>query len=167
MKEEKLLDLLKVMLKNSRLSDRELARLMNLSQPTVSRVRTALEKQGYIKTYTVIPDFRKMGYRLLAFTFCKMKSYPNAKEAMDLVRQGAEWASKRPNVVFASDGQGLGGSDIVVMSFHKDYDEYLEFMHSYAFEWGYALSTFDSFIVSTTSKLVMKPFDLRYLANDK
>ena len=49
MKEEKLLDLLKVMLKNSRLSDRELARLMNLSQPTVSRVRTALEKQGILR----------------------------------------------------------------------------------------------------------------------
>lgn len=167
MNEERLLDLLRVMLKNSRLSDRELAKLLNVSQPTVSRSRIALEKQGYIKTYTLIPDFRKMGYRLLVFTFCKMKSYPNAKGAMDLVKQGAEWARKRPNVLFASDGQGLGGSDIVMMSLHKDYDEYLKFMHSYAFEWGYALSTFDSFVVSTSSELVMKPFDLRYLAHDK
>ena len=96
-----------------------------------------------------------------------MKSYPNAKEAMDLVKQGAEWARKRANVIFASDGQGLGGADIVMMSLHRDYDEYLKFMHSYAFEWGYALTTFDSFVVSTSSELVMKPFDLRYLAYDK
>jgi DNA-binding Lrp family transcriptional regulator len=166
-KDEALLNLLKMMLKNSKQSDRQLAKLMNVSQPTVTRNRSALEKQGYIKTYTVIPDFKKMGYRLLVFTFCKLKSYPNPKEAMEFVKQGTEWANKRPNVIFACDGQGLGGLDIVMMSFHEDYDEYLKFIHSYAFEWGYALSGFDSFIVSTSSELVMKPFDFRYLANDK
>jgi DNA-binding Lrp family transcriptional regulator len=166
MKEEVLVNLLKVMLQNSRLSDREMAKLLNVSQPTVTRNRAILEKKGYIRTYTVIPDFKKMGYRLLAFTFSKLKGYPNAKDAIELVKQGAEWAQKRPNVIFASDGQGLGGIDIIMMSFHKDYDEYVEFMHDYSFEWGHALGNFETFLVGTSSELVMKPFDLRYLAKD-
>jgi len=39
MKEEKVLRLLRLMMKNSRLSDRELARTLGTSQPTVTRMR--------------------------------------------------------------------------------------------------------------------------------
>lgn len=57
MKEEKLIRLLREMLKNSKRSDREIAKSLEVSQPTVTRTRARLEKE-YLETYTVIPDFQ-------------------------------------------------------------------------------------------------------------
>jgi len=165
MKEEKIIRLLRLMMKNSRLSDRELARNLGTSQPTVTRMRQRLEKEHYIKSYTIVPDFVKMGYGILAFTFSKVKTYPTAKESMDIIKKASEWANNRHNVIFASDGQGLGGKDVVMMSFHMDYDDYTQFMHSFAFEWGQIVDVFETFIVSLKSELTMKPFDLKYLGN--
>lgn len=167
LKEQKLLLLLKSMIKNSRLSDRDMAKALHISQPTVTRLRKSLETSGYVKSYTVVPDFPKLGYRVLAFTFSKLKTYPQPKDAQELFQRAAEWVGKHPNVIYASDGQGLGGKDIVMVSFHKDYDDYTKFIHSYAFEWGQVISIFESFITSTTSELTMKPFDLKYLAYDE
>ena len=42
------------LMKNSRRSDRELARAIGMSQPTVTRTRTGLEKRGIIKEYTMV-----------------------------------------------------------------------------------------------------------------
>jgi DNA-binding Lrp family transcriptional regulator len=50
------------LIKNARRSDRELAKAIRVSQPTVTRTRTKLEKMGLVKEYTIIPDLRKMGY---------------------------------------------------------------------------------------------------------
>ncbi len=166
MSEQKLLRLLRELLRNSRRSDREIAKLFGSSQPTVSRMRNQLDKKEYIKTYTVIPDFAKLGYEILAFTFAKLKYYPSTDQAKKIVQNAQEWVSKRPNVIFAADGEGLG-SDIMMISFHKNYSKYAEFMRTYAMEWGEIISGFQSFIVSLDSGFKMKPFDLKYLADDQ
>lgn len=49
------------LIKNSRKSDRELAKLIGVSQPTVSRIRTRLEKEGVIE-YTGTANLRKLGF---------------------------------------------------------------------------------------------------------
>jgi len=67
------LRLVSELMKNSRRSDRELARTLKISQPTVTRMRTRLEKEGIIKEYTMIPDFSKLGYHLIGITFIKLK----------------------------------------------------------------------------------------------
>jgi DNA-binding Lrp family transcriptional regulator len=55
MKRQKLdLKLIAELMKNSKQSDRELAKKLGVSQPTVTRTRTRLEKEGYIKEYTLI-----------------------------------------------------------------------------------------------------------------
>lgn len=167
MQRKKVLRLLRLMIKNSRVSDRELAKLLQVSQPTVTRMRSRLEQEGYIKTYTVIPDFTKMGYQILAFTFSKLRSYPTTEEAINIVQRASDWVNNRPNVIFAADGQGLGGKDVIMISFHRNYGEFTDFIHSYAFEWGQFISTFDTFMVSMKSGLTMKPLDLRYLARDE
>jgi DNA-binding Lrp family transcriptional regulator len=48
------LKLLPELLNDSRRSDRDLARSLGTSQPTVTRTRIRLEKEGYLKEYTVI-----------------------------------------------------------------------------------------------------------------
>lgn len=164
MKRQKLIILLKELLKNSKRSDREISRVLGVSQPTITRTRARLEKE-FIETYTVIPDFAKLEYQILAFTFIKMKSYPPTEEAQVVLNRASEWTGKHPNVVFAADGEGLG-KDIVVVSFHKDYAKYSDFMRSFAMDWGQMVIDFDSFLVSLDSGFKIKPFNLRYLAED-
>lgn len=48
------LRLISELVKNSRRSDRELAKALGISQPTVSRIRVRLEKQGLID-YSAVP----------------------------------------------------------------------------------------------------------------
>lgn len=164
MKQQKLYRLLKEMLRNSKRSDREIAKKLEVSQPTITRTRARLEKE-YIRTYTVIPDFAKLGYQILAFTFIKVKSYPSIEEAEKIVQRATEWANRHPNVIFASDGEGFG-KDLIMMSFHKNYALYSDFMRTYALDWGEILGEFGSFLVSIGSGFKIKPFDLKYLADD-
>src|SRR4030043_213429 len=58
------------LVKNSRLSDRQLARILKTSQPTVTRRRKMLDNEGLLG-YTAIPDLKKLGFEILAFTFGK------------------------------------------------------------------------------------------------
>lgn len=74
------LRLISELMKNSRRSDRELSKQMRVSQPTVTRLRNKLEKEGYIKEYTMIPDWQKIGYQLMAFTLVKLKGSSNDKD---------------------------------------------------------------------------------------
>ena len=58
------------LMKNSKISDRELAKKIGVSQPTVSRKRAKLEKEGLLD-YTAIPDLKKLGFQIMAFSFSK------------------------------------------------------------------------------------------------
>ena len=167
MKNQNLFSLLKEMLRDSKKSDREIAKRLGVSQATITRARAKLEKEGYIKTYTLVPDFLKLGYEILAFTFSKLKSYSSTEETAKILQRAIEWVDRHPNIIFAADGQGLGGKDTVMLSFHKNYSQYADFMRSYAMDWGQVISEFESFIVSLNSGYKMKPLDLKYLADDK
>ena len=64
--------MLSELVRNARRSDRELAKAIGTSQPTATRVRTKLEKEGYVREYTTIPNFSKIGYSILAVNFLKL-----------------------------------------------------------------------------------------------
>ncbi len=164
MKREKLLRLLKEMLKNSKRSDREIAKGLGVSQPTITRTRARLEEE-FIKTYTIIPSFGKLGYQILAFTFLKLKTYPSSGEAEKTMQRSVEWVHTHPNIIFVADGEGLG-KDVVIVSLHKSYSQYSDFMRTLAMDWGDITSDFSSFLVSIESGFKMKSFDLKYLADD-
>jgi len=59
MKQEKMVNLLREMIRNSRRSDRELAKALGTSQPTVTRNRKLLDP--YIRSYTVVTEFAQLG----------------------------------------------------------------------------------------------------------
>ena len=119
--------LLSELMKNSRRSDRELAKAIGASQPTSTRIRTKLEKEGYIKEYTIVPRFSKLGYHILALTFLKLEMKVSNEELEKVKKSVPEQLAKSQfGVVLLKTGMGLG-FDSVIISFHEDYASYDNF----------------------------------------
>jgi DNA-binding Lrp family transcriptional regulator len=150
--------LLRELLRNSKQSDRDLARILEVSQPTITRTRHKLEKDGMIQDYTIIPDFRKMGFEILALTFVKMRPEIMTPEVMENAKK---YAKKWSNTIFASSGEGLGMTG-VIMSFHKDYSEYHSRLNLLRLDWKDLSVDIQSFIVSLKEG-EYKRFSLTYL----
>jgi DNA-binding Lrp family transcriptional regulator len=154
------------LMKNSRRSDRDLAKVLGTSQPTVSRRRIIIEK-SFIDGYTAIPKWEKIGFELVAFSFVKheMKfAKPEVREKA--FRKVEEWMMKQPNVVLAIAGQGMGWDGIFV-SFHKSYSDFAEFMRKHNSELSDLLIDSQSFIADINPTTIRKPFHLKYLADTK
>jgi DNA-binding Lrp family transcriptional regulator len=109
--------ILSLLTRHSKASDRQIAREIGVSQPTITRRSTKLEETS-INTYTIVPDFLKLGYQIMAFTFVKLRSYPAAEKTEALVTKGTGWLKTYPNTIFAADSEGLG-KDLIMVSFHK------------------------------------------------
>lgn len=112
--------LVQELLKNSKRSDRELAKVLGVSQPTITRARHRLERDGVIQDYTIIPDFKKMGFEIMALTFVKMRADVLLGETREKTKK---YAAKFPNVILTYSGRGLGMTG-VILSLHKNYTEY-------------------------------------------
>jgi len=120
--------LISELMKNSRRSDRELSRELGVSQPTVSRMIRKLEKEGVIKEYTMIPDYSKLGFGLMSMTFTKMKGALSEGIIDDMKKRARNMMNENPPaLILGSAGMGCG-ADYVAVAFHRDYNEYTEFM---------------------------------------
>jgi len=152
------------LLKNSRRSDRELARALGISQPTVTRRRASIEK-NFIDGYTAVPKWEKIGFEIVAFTFVKHNiKYATPKVREETYNKVREWMAKQPNVVFAIAGQGMGW-DGVIISFHKSYSEFTEFIKRHnSTEFSGLLVDIQSFIASINPANIRKPLHLKYLS---
>ncbi len=92
---------------NSRRSDRELAKAVGVSQPTVGRMIKKLEKEGYIREYTIVPDFQRLGYHLMALIFVKLKQGLTAEKIEEARRIAQESLKTGPfEVVMLERGIG-------------------------------------------------------------
>ena len=153
------------LMKNSKISDRKLADSIGVSQPTVTRRRAKMEKELSFE-YTVIPDFAKLGIKIMAFHFTDWK--PEALETLsqkkDFQKRVAEYFSGQPNMIFASSGQGLGMSRTGI-TFHKDYSDFVAYKTRVEADWGSYMSKYDTFIISLKGDKVRRPLTLKYLAD--
>jgi len=157
-KEKEKLRLLHELIKGSRRSDRELAKVLKISQPTVTRKRTRLETERYIQEYTIVPNIAKMGFEIIAFTFL---AFTEAKS--ELLEKAREWAKRQPNIVYASDGEGLGMNSIIV-SVHRNYASFSKLVTALRQDWQPNLKDVQSFILSTNrQELTVKSFSFKYL----
>ena len=121
--------LLSELLKDSKRSDRELAKVLGVSQTTVSRMKQRLLKEGIVKEFSVIPDFAKMGYEIMAFSCAKFRT-----EKMSELREKArKWMYEHPNIIFNSRAKGMGKHAIMI-TLHKSYTDYDEFIEKYGSE---------------------------------
>ena len=118
------------LMKNSRRSDRELAKALNVSQPTVTRTRQRLEKEGIIKEYTMIPDFRELGYQIMAIIFFKLAHTLSPQEVEEMHSESRRIEKENPNTfLLAMNGIGMQ-EDAIVISFFKNYSEYAKYMRT-------------------------------------
>ena len=98
------------LIKNSSRSDHKLAKAIGVSQPTVTRLRNQLEKEGYIQEYTVIPDLTKINYSIMAIILLKYKvNGHRTKEMTEDIGNG--------NSLFASRAQGMGKNAVLISLF--------------------------------------------------
>jgi len=159
------LKLISELMKNSRRSDRELAKAIGVSQPTVSRLIRKLEKDGVIKEYTMIPDFAKLGYGLMSFLFVKVKR----DRAEDLERSSKATAEEVQKNVFPDlliEG-GLGmGFDGVNVTLHRNYSDYAK-QANYAKTRSFLQADHtDSFLVDLRNPVHFRSLTLSLVADD-
>ena len=165
MKDLKAIDykLLFELMKNSHRSDRQLAKALGVSQPTITRRRSMLEK-NYIDGYTVIPKFGKIGFELASFTFLKSKyNQNNGNGKEENVDKLKSWFEKNPNVVLVQDGRGMGW-DIITISFHKSFSGYASFMRKQEEELSDLIIESETFHADLKNGNSIKPFHLKYLS---
>jgi len=158
MREELLQKLLRELLKDSKRSDRDLAKVLDVSQATITRTRHKLESDGMIQDYTIVPDFRKMGFEILALTFVKMRPEILTPEVLKSTK---EYAAKFPNAIFTATGEGLGMTGVII-SFHKDYTDYHQKLNLLRMDWKEYTEDIRSFIISLKEGEI-KRFSLTYL----
>jgi DNA-binding Lrp family transcriptional regulator len=120
------LKLISELMKDSRRSDRELAKATGVSQPTVSRLIDKLRKGGFIREYTMIPDFNKLGYHICALTFANFATPGDLQTMMKLVEDYGKRLSEIPQAVMIERGIGEEANGVVV-SLHESYSDYMEF----------------------------------------
>ena len=116
------------LMKNSRRSDRELAKALHTSQPTVGRIIKRLEKMGIIKEYTMIPDFSKLGYKIMGITQMKVEEV-NKGQFEEMV--DTEVRPFEKEMVFANLLAVVGadaGKNRAFVTLYKDYSAYAEAM---------------------------------------
>lgn len=160
MRKELAQQLLRELFKNSKRSDRELAEILGVSQPTITRTRHKLERQGMILDYTIVPDFRKIGFEILALTFVKMRPEILTSEKME---EAIEYAAKFSNAIFSSTGEGLGMTGVII-SFHKNYTDYHRNVNLLRVDWKDLVEDIQTFVVSIGEK-ESKRFSLTYLGD--
>jgi len=135
--------LLRELLKNSKHSDKELAKVLKVSQPTVTRTRHKLERDGMIQEYTIVPDFRKMGFEILAINFARIRPEILSPE---ITEKAKEFIAKFPNTIFASAGEGMG-MNAVDFALYKSFTEFHNRVNLMRVKWKGVVEEIQSFVV--------------------
>ena len=155
-------EILSELMTNGRLGDREIAKRIGTSQPTVSRRRKKLEDEGLLE-YFAVPTLGKIGYQIIAlhFVLWSEAGYQSLKAQEDFMKRVDGFLSAHPNIIFASSGNGLGMTRLAI-AIHRDYADYTSFRRHLAAEWGIYIERLESFIISTESDRVLRSFTFKH-----
>ncbi len=156
MTKQKMMDLLHQLIIDCKRSDRELADVLDVSQPTVTRMRKNLENSGFILEYTIMPALQKMGFEIVAMNFLSIS------HGQEPVKEIQKWALENNSIILASHGEGLNGKTILLVSVHKDFTDFSTFSHALKDFLGPKMSTTESFLFSLRTG-VLKNFSFRDL----
>jgi DNA-binding Lrp family transcriptional regulator len=122
------LRLLSELMKNCRRSDRELATVLRVSQPTVSRTLKKLEREGYIKEYTIIPDFKKLGYELMGITSVEAHGELFKEDFEEVRKMTVELEKTQPHASLMAVSGNCHDRNRLFIAFYENYSAYSEAM---------------------------------------
>jgi len=115
------------LLKDSRRSDREIARKVGVSQPTVTRMIKKLKSEGYIKEFTIIPDFSKLGFEIMSIILSDVREKTTEREMEDTREKIRNEQKENPNaLLFGYTGMGLNSTRASIL-LAKNYSELSSF----------------------------------------
>ena len=134
------------LLENARMPDKHIAKLLNTTQPTVTRIRQKLEKAGYIKGYKPIVDLQKLGIGLIAITLFRITDFSKTEEIKKVVVPDLR---KMPEVILVAEGEGMGKTSLIV-SMHKDFPDFEEWMIALRKKYGKYVEEEEQFFFSTS-----------------
>ena len=153
------------LMKNSRRSDRALAKVIGVSQPTVSRMMNKLEKEGVIKEYTMIPDFAKLGFEIMSIDFATMKEHIPEEKLREIREQVRQTSKKKPlSTIVGMSGMGCN-ADRVVVAFHEDYSTYMEYLRTIRQHPLVIVDQIRSFVINLKDKSQYLPLTLSTLGD--
>lgn len=159
------LRLIAELMRNSRRSDRDLAKTIGVSQPTVSRTLKKLENKGYIKEYTMIPDFSKFGFQILAFSTYELTENVSRDDIEESRKRIREEFKKEPlSYILGMSGIGMK-ADRIIVTCHEDYSSYLKFLDRVRKDPLVKMGKIDTFIVSLEDKNHFHSLTLSALAD--
>jgi DNA-binding Lrp family transcriptional regulator len=157
------LRLIAELMKNSHRSDRELAKVLRVSQPTVTRVRTRLEKEGVIQEYTMIPDFRKLGYQIMGITSLQLTPKEDFEETR---KKTIEYQKNNPTAMLTGV-KGLGGDkNRLFIGFYENYSAYAEIIKRTRQFPSVNVDSVESFLVDLADKTHLRILSMSDIAND-
>lgn len=131
-------------IKDARISDQHIARTIGTSRPTIAKIRQRLEKK-YIKRYTAIIDFHKIGLTIVVITLFRWDDFSKNKE-MKIV---FDYIKSLPYVLRFSNGIGIGSMTMVIVSVHEDFEKYETFWGKIQEKGGDNIREVQAFISST------------------
>ena len=151
------------LMKNSKMSDRKLAKILGVSQPTVTRRRARIERD-LIDGYTAIPKWAKLGYEILAFTFVKTKQALGLKDKYTAAHErGTKWLMNHANVIMSGGCRGMSVNGFMI-SVHKSYSDFDSFMAKHKRELGDTFTDVQTVLVNLGGNQILKPLHFKYLA---
>jgi DNA-binding Lrp family transcriptional regulator len=158
------LRLIAELMKDARRSDRELARSIGVSQPTVSRLVMKLKGEGVIRECALVPAFFKIGFNLMAITFVKLAQKPSESDYDKIVRAALELEKEKGlPIIMAARGMGLG-YDVMVVSVHEDYSAYREYSEELRRLPFSDITLVEAFLVDLTHDTRYRPLTFSSLA---
>jgi len=150
--------LLRALFENSKRSDRELAKVLGVSQPTITRTRNQLEREGVIQDYTIVPDFKKLGFQIMAIGLVKVRLDAITPESM---AKAKAYAEQTPCAIYSAMGEGMGMNGVVI-TFHRTYTEFNHQMNAFRAAWKDFLDRIEFFLIPL-GEGEYKRFSLTYL----
>lgn len=149
------------LMRNSRRSDRELAKVLGVSQPTVGRTIKKLQEEGVAREYTMIPDFAKIGFNVMSVTFVSWNQGLNAQEYNRVIEAGiALDKEKKTSMIMASQGFGEV-QGLMVVSLHETYSDSQGFLKDLKQLPFSDRATFQRFIVDLAKTGIARSLCLR------
>ena len=159
------LRLIAELMKNSRRSDRELAKAVGVSQPTVSRLISKLEKKGVIREYTMIPDFAELGYTIMGATSLQVEE-PLIKEKFEEVRKGTIKIERAaPHAALLAVNAVGGKKNRLFITFYQNYSEYTDAMRLARSLPLVNVDSIESFLVNLNDKTNYRILSMAAIAN--